>query len=533
MKFNFKKLDLPQKLFLCLCALQLLVNLVWIILDTQIPAWDQAGHTRLTLEFVDNWAQPNQNSKSFWQISSYYPPFIHWQTAILMRFFGRNPDWGGFVVTAYHLLLLAGVYKLSNRLWRNRWLGLLAATLVAFMPVVYTNSRWFLLDIPLLAFTVWSWYFLWQSDFFTRRRETIWLALTVAAVLLTKWTGVVFLAVPLFFVLFKIMQKKLWPKVWRNLCLVFLIVLILISPWYFTNFRSILVAAQVSTVGEIDDPQILWSLENWRYYLWEFLGFQVGLIPGLAMLAATIGYFYQKNNKYRLLFGSFLIVGYVIFSFLSNKDIRYDLPLLIPIAMLTAAVTIQLWQKRRKIWSAVLLILTLGWLSFFYFVLSFNLLPDYQKAVNFGPLGWLDLVNTTDTVVAYPQNDRRTNALIIEDLVHLAKGDEVSVLVGIDQKTLSASTLHYWSQLQKFTNLTFIAVPANIDFSDQQILQSYLDNFDYFIFSAQATGVSASRALSNLELLQQYLLNNSHFTNQVVYEGADGKIFLLAKVTQS
>ncbi|MDO5561758.1 MAG: phospholipid carrier-dependent glycosyltransferase [bacterium] len=533
MKFNWKKLDLPQKLFLGLCALQLLVNLVWIVLDTQIPAWDQAGHTRLTLEFVDNWAQPDQNPKSFWQISSYYPPFIHWQTAIVMRFFGRNPDWGGFVVTAYCLLLSAGIYKLSNRLWRNRWLGLLAATLVAFMPVIYTNSRWFLLDISLLAFTVWSWYFLWQSDFFTRRRETILFALTVAAVLLTKWTGVVFLAVPLIFVLLKIIQKNLWSKVWRNLCLAFLIVLILISPWYITNFRSILAAAAVSTVGEMDDPQVLWSLENWRYYLWEFLGFQVGLIPGLAMLTATIIYFCKKDNPYRLLFGSFLIVGYVIFSFLSNKDIRYDLPLLVPIAMLAAATIIQLWQKRQKIWSTVLLVLTVGWLGIFYFVLSFNLLPDYQKAFNFGPFGWLDVINTTDTVVAYPQSDRRTNALIIEDLVRLAKGNKASVLVGIDQRTLSASTLHYWSQLQKFTHLTFIAVPAELDFADQQVLQGYLNNFDYFIFSAQATGVSASRALSNLELLQQYLLNNSQFTNQVVYEGGDGKIFLLAKATQS
>ena len=532
MKLSLKKFDWPQKLFLCLCGFQLLVNFIWITLDTQIPAWDQAGHTRIALEFLDNWAQPFQEEKSVWQISSYYPPLMHWQAAFLMRFFGRNPDWGSLLVAVYNVILLVGIYKLTNRLWQNRWYGLIAATLVAFMPVIYTNSRWFLLDIPLLAFTVWSWYFLWQSKLFTKRRATIFFALTAAAMLLTKWTGIVFLLVPLTFVFIKIGQKKSWLKVWRNLCLAVLIVLILVVPWYLANFHSLLNATQVFSVGELDDPQVLWSIENWRFYLWTFLNFQVGFFPGVAFLVGTGIYFAEKNNKYRALSGSFLVFIYLVFSFLSNKDLRYDLPILVVVAMLTAATILQLWQKRQKVWSLLLIFFTIVWQVIFYFSLSFHLLPDYQFAVNFGPFGWIDLINTTNTVVAYPQEDRRTNALIVEDLEKLAKGNKVKILVDIDQKTLSASTLHYWSRLQKFDNLTFITVPADLDFNDAAILQSYLNNFDYFIIAADVTGVSASRALANLDFLQEYLLNNQQFINKITYEGGDGKIFLLAQ-TQS
>ena len=519
-----KKLDLAQKLFLGLLLIHLAVNLIWIVLDKQMPAWDQAGHTRLALEFVDKWKSPDAEATQFWQISSYYPPFIHWQVAALMRFFGRNVDLGAVVITIYLILLLIGVYKLSNKMWKNRWVGVIAAMLTGFLPVIYTNSRWFLLDIPLLALVTWSWYFLWQSQFLTKRKETIFFALTVAAVLLTKWTGIVFLLVPTLFVLGKSGQKKSLKRTWLNLLLATVIVLALIAPWYLANYQTLLAQAQVATVGEIDDPQVLWSVENWRFYLWEFLGFQVGLIPGGIILGLMIVYFCQRENRYKKLMAFYLITGYIIFSLLSNKDIRYDLPLLIPVMMMAAAVIARGGKAVKALGAAALI-----WLIAFYFILSFHLLPTYQYAFNFGPLGWIDVINTGDTVVAYPQEDASANRLILEDLVNLTKGQKAKVLVGIDQAQMSASTLHYLSVKEKINDFTFISVPADLDFNDPQILTSYLDNFMFFIISPEQTGVSASRALTNLQIVQKYLLQNEKLATVVRYASGNGEIILMAR----
>ncbi len=521
----WRNLDWPQRLFLLLLSLHLLVNLIWISLDRQIPSWDQAGHTRLSMEFVDKWAQPAKVKKSFWQISSYYPPLIHWQVAIGMRFFGREVQVGAILITLYLLLTATAIYKLSNKLWGNRWIGLLSAAFLLFSPVIYTNSRWFLLDIPLLAFVVWSWYFLWQSQFLSKKRETIFLALSVAGVFLTKWTGLVFLFIPAIFVLYKIYKNKLWSKVWRQVLLLIAIVLVLIVPWYLANWQSILEQARISTTGEIDDPQVLWSIENWRFYLWEFLGFQVGLIPGVILLVLNGSYFYQKKNKYKKLLATYLIFIYIFFSLLSNKDIRYDLPLLVPL-MMAAAVEIVNGAKWKKFLGG----LALSWLIIFYFILSFHLLPTYQRAFNFGPLGWIDIINTGDTVVAYPQPDASANHLLLEDLVKLAGGKKSQVLLQVDQPHLSASTLHYLTVKKKIPNFTFISVPGDLDFNNEAVLQSYLDNFAYFIVSPQVTGVTASRALANLGLAQSYLLQSARFEKVFEYQSGDGPLLLMRRV---
>ena len=118
------------------------------------------------------------------------------------------------------------------------------------------------------------------------------------------------------------------------------------------------------------------------------------------------------------------------------------MPLLIVFAYVGADQLYFAWKKRRAFWTFVLSA-SLIFLIVQFWVLSFHLLPSFQKAINLGPLGWIDYVDTGDIIVKYPQPDNTPNKDIL-NYFNQNNTQSLSLMIGIDQPDINPSTLDFF-----------------------------------------------------------------------------------------
>ena len=506
------KKKLPWYLLVLMICFWVVVNLAWQLKNDQVPAWDQAGNVRISWEFYNLALGKTSEKETFWNISTYYPPLMHLIGAGVFLALGPAVKLLAFWETVYFVGLLVGGYLLIRDLFEDEWTGLAGAFTLGFMPIIFENSRSFLLDLPMLMWLVWLMWLILKSNFLQHRKYSLWVGVATSGLLLTKWTGIVYLVVPgLFLIGDQLKKKNLNKKFFINLGLILLIVGGLVLPWYIVNLKSIMAIGGIALTGEIGDPQALWSLENLFYYLGQILNFQIGLWPALVFLACFGGYLCFKN-KYRALLGGYFLFGYVVFTFIQNKDIRYTIPLLLPLAITYGYFLVKMWRER-KIGRAMVLTITSLYLVSYCLIMSFGLLPSYQRAVKLGPLGWIDYVNTDDIAIKRPKENTSPIKEITDDLIDLTSRTEmkpaVPVFFGIDLSDLNPANANLYllknahDYRDRVNVIGFDILAAS--FGSEAEVARYLEDFDFFVVKANEIGVDASRQMTNLEMIRDYL----------------------------
>jgi len=161
----YKKFGKYELILVLLLFFQFFVNIAWIGLNTIPFPWDQAGHTLISYRFVDYYQ--GTLDTPFLRITDYYPPIVHIIVSILMALFGREPNIGPFVVTIFFLTAIVYLYRYTHELFKHtlgnlnsKRLGLLAATVFSFLPGLSNLSRYFLLELPFVAFILVALYYL-------------------------------------------------------------------------------------------------------------------------------------------------------------------------------------------------------------------------------------------------------------------------------------------------------------------------------------------------------------------------------------
>lgn len=526
-----RHLSKPVKFLIALCVFHIAVNVIWLLLNSAPIAWDQAGHTRLAVDYLRYFQGTyHRTDLHFLTISSYYPPLTHLVVAFFLFFTGPSVFGATFPISLYFASLLIGIFMLVKALTKDEWLALFTAVFFSFFPVVYESSRSFLLDIPLLTMLVFSWFFLYKTNYFEQGKYVFLFTLTAIGVILTKWIGVAFLGIPVMFAIWE-RTKRGWHYQHKAQVLVCgILALIIVLPWYAANMQRLIEIGRLASQGEVTDPQELLSAENLLFYLVHFLNFQVTLWPGLVTIATAFYFFFQRTAPYRLLLGSFLLSGYVLFTVISNKDIRYTLPLLVVLAFTNAFALTKWWKNKHWIGfslvAASLIILILQ-----FFVLSFHLLPTYQRAWNLGPLGWIDYINTGDIVVKHPQKDLTPNEEILQYLTLQHPNDGISIMVGVDQPHINPSTLDLYITLNNYRQISLEA-PYNIErFENDQAMLTYLDRFTYILVPTGEVGPDAVRHKQALLQIQQHVLydQTEKYQNMRSFPSSQGGTIILLR----
>src|SRR3989344_7984076 len=202
----------PIDLLLLLLFFHLVGNIIWIKLNNAPPAWDEAYNTMRSLDYthvLENLLLGKFDMRGFVDaFVDYYGPLVRIMTAIILFLFSPHVKLAQFMATPFFLGTIVLVYMIGKELYKNEWTGLFAAFLFSFYQVMYDNSRWLLLDIPMTFFTLLSVYFFIKSNYFEDRKYTILSFIATMLSVLTKFQGFIYLGFSYLFGLINIFKNK-------------------------------------------------------------------------------------------------------------------------------------------------------------------------------------------------------------------------------------------------------------------------------------------------------------------------------------
>jgi len=172
-------------------------NWLWLATNVTVLGWDVPSH--LGTSFIYDTILRPFGPKTLFAAITWHPnrPPLYFLSAVpLYRIFGLSGDVGTMVNVLYLAVLFGSVYGIGRRLGGRR-VGLLAAFVVATLPMIYAISRYFYLELALTAIVALSIYLLLASDGFEDRAASLLFGLSFGLGLLTKRTYVAFIFAPL------------------------------------------------------------------------------------------------------------------------------------------------------------------------------------------------------------------------------------------------------------------------------------------------------------------------------------------------
>lgn len=501
----FSNLDVFDKLLITLCSFHLFGNILWIILSTAPLPWDQAGHTRTAILFAEFFKSLDLlNIRRFMAISSYYPPLIHIVISFLILVFGNPVFVSGVVISLFYIVSILLLYLYCFGLFKRKDVAFFSAVIFSFLPIVYEHSRWFMLELPGMAFLLSSLLFLHKSDTFANKRYTRLFFLTAALSLMTKWLALVYLLIPIaltfrrwFTLSGEYRMRSSYHILW-GVCVLIAITL----PWYLFNTSNIIGQLPANIKGESSDPQAIFSLANFVFYLYIFINFQLTFFPAILFFISLV-FFVVSRNSYRLLFLLYIAFIYTVFTIIPNKDWRYTMPVLPFVCMIIGLFLGRLWQIKKSV-GEIVVILFVGFLFVYYLLLSFRYPVNftYQKAVNIPMIGWIDYVNVNDNLAhaynteTWPQKEILTK--ILKDRTYNFSW----VLVLIDQERFNPGNLLLERDMQALTSVEANGPPDSL-FANRDDLVNYLSYYHYAIVAEKKVGVEATRNLTVFNQLKE------------------------------
>jgi 4-amino-4-deoxy-L-arabinose transferase-like glycosyltransferase len=235
-------------------------NWVWLSKNVVIRGWDRIGALVNSLYYHGTLSEFSLQALFNATVQdAIRPPLFGMSMAAMCRLFGVSADVAVMVNVGYLLILLAASYGIGKKLGGRR-AGLLGATLVALVPMVFAMSRYSYFEFSLAAFTTLSIYLLLASDRFERRSTSLLLGVAMGLGFLIKRTFPVFVlgALVVVFVQGRL-ARKLWSRLlsrprprWRDVGLAVGGGLLLSTVWYLPNHD----AAQQLSAG-------YWLLPIW------------------------------------------------------------------------------------------------------------------------------------------------------------------------------------------------------------------------------------------------------------------------------
>ena len=325
----------------------LLLLLVWNWSDPLPPAWDEAQHLLQAQAFGDHLSRFRWEGlwwQQFLHLNQRYPPLAYWLGIPLAALhpFGRAD--GQLLNLVLLGILTLATQRLGWRAYRSWEVGWLAAVLVLLYPGITALAHVYMLELPLLVAVTLAFWALWAYAEEPSWRGAVGVGAGLAAVLLTQWTGVLFLLPPLLAVPLGV--RIPWPLRLAHLALGMGVTLLLCWPWYGANWLFVLSNGWAyADTAHYYVTCAAGSLCWWTAYL-RWLPLQMG--PWLCPLP-LLSLWGSPSRREALLWGLYGS-GYLLYTLVAIKDVRFTLPLLPLLAILSAGGLAKLWRYLGERW---------------------------------------------------------------------------------------------------------------------------------------------------------------------------------------
>jgi 4-amino-4-deoxy-L-arabinose transferase-like glycosyltransferase len=384
----------------------------------------------------------------------YYPPLFSCSSIPIYAIFGLSKDVATFSNLIFLAILIFSVYGIGKKVYSKR-VGLLSVFIISMYPLIINLSRDYLIDLSLISMVSLNVYILLLTERFSNLKYSIVFGVTFGLGMLSKWTFIIFIAGPLFYIILKEIRgisrkelmdfKKILSKKFKNPFTNFVIFLIIgvcvASVWYAPEWKNFINNLnQYSTAGIAEgDPQ--WnSLEGLLYYPLNYID-QVSFF--YAIIFVTGLYFYIKSkDKYKIFWILSLIIPYVVFTIVSNKDVRFLSPILPSIALISAKGILNMRQNYVR-YALLLIILIFGTTQFFLLTYDFSL-PPPQKIHLYGASVSFPYPNGF-----YPQTQDWKIKEVLNEINSTKHSKKSIVEVIVDKPYFNDINFPYYSYLNK------------------------------------------------------------------------------------
>ena len=429
----------------------------------------------------------------------FYPPMLYAVLAAFYAVLGDNQMVAQFCISTFYGALVLGGWLLFRR-WLDFWWAGTAAVVLAAAPVLALWGRQVMLEIPTLAFALWSLVFL------MRHIETgrIWnLALALALLLAAIYTkiSICFLGAVFIVVLLRAygLRELLRPR-YLLLAAAFLVLLVPLAVLTM-KFGQ----ANIQSVTGIQDRSVeRWSIEGWLWYLRQLpqqMGWAVPIFGGLGLLAAPFLGRRGEGPDWTVLLVWF-VAGYVFFSLIDLKEARHGIMFLPPVAVAAAFLAQELTRSYRA--TSLAPLLALGYAAYTLYFHPVPRLEGYreaaQRAAQIAPQGDIVLFSGyRDGAFVYNMRTAtgradlttlRADKLLLEISVRRELGvkqesygeAEIAELINSHGVHTVVAQTDFWTDLEQmarlqnvlrsgqFEEIARIPIRANIDVRDKELV---------------------------------------------------------------
>lgn len=190
-------------------------NLLWVARNTVLLGNDPAGHLSRTLKVAAKLdvLTPDALIRAL-TATSYRPPALYLLVQPLYQLLGRSTDTAQLANIVLTALVIVCTFLLGRRV-ANTGVGLIAAALTAFLPLMVAVSRSFYIE-PLVTLSVAaSILCLVYSEGFSRRGWSLGWGIAIGIGLLAKWTLPVYLLFPTLLVIWQSRLWRAWEGAWQ------------------------------------------------------------------------------------------------------------------------------------------------------------------------------------------------------------------------------------------------------------------------------------------------------------------------------
>jgi 4-amino-4-deoxy-L-arabinose transferase-like glycosyltransferase len=325
----------------------------------------------------------------------------------------------------YLAILLFSIYGIGRKIY-DKNVGILAAFTVSMFPAIFVFSRLFYVEFALTALVTLSFYTLLLTDFFKKKKHSIYFGISLGLTALIKPSFIIFLCGPLFFIFLKIVKSKNKNRLINFIASIAMGILIS-SILYLPNFESIL----YWNIKSYTDPKIwaggtnylfnLFTYYSWIYFKIKQISFPFFFLFILSLVFISADFIKKKINKTKMIFISSLIFSFIFFIFLPLKFLRYDIPIL-PIISLFIVYPVFRLKKFRKIF--IIMIVLIGFVTFLLEE-NFHMLFEARSY---------------DTILKIRENE-------INEILELVKNPKKTVKVGLFNIQLSP-TIELYAEIK-------------------------------------------------------------------------------------
>ncbi len=518
-----KKRFIPSDLLILLILFHLVGNIIWIKLNNAPPPWDQAYHTKVSFEFANLFEETFSGKFSLNLLkpfSDFYGPLIRLITGLILFIFVPSIKLAQFIGTLFFLLTIILIYFFAKKISDSEWIGLIASFIFSFHPIIFDNSRWLLIDIPMVFFILLSIYFLIKSDFLFNKKYSLLTFLFFSLVILTKLQGFIYLIYLFFYILYSRVNNYRKGQVYKfstryffsNILIGFFLMLISISSWLIFSFKNIINYFFIAVRAEpFSDPVDLLKLSTWFHYLKLFINYEISFFVFLFFILFLF-FFIKSKNKYRFFILGYIIFYYLLFTMFPNKDMRYLFPIL-PFTSLIFAIGFFEFQKVNKVWANIGITLVLLFNITTYLTLSFGfpIKKGFRGQINLPFIKDLVYINLTDYPAEKFDSNEWPNEKLINDLSNLSiiKHGKKKVLLALDHQKINNSNLSLFIYKNKINNIELIYPYEVVEFKEHEVI-NFIEQFDYVLLTRKDVNPFYLFNKKALDQIRNYVLKQNY-----------------------